>query len=95
MVNAVCVVLIFTEHKRRRWLEFQIFFFPSPTFRLLLSPGVQANSRSALSHGESDPVRFRWLIPFSALQVRLGNTAGKSRTPCSVIPSEPLAEDIC
>uniref|UniRef100_A0A3B5KGG2 TIAM Rac1 associated GEF 2 n=1 Tax=Takifugu rubripes TaxID=31033 RepID=A0A3B5KGG2_TAKRU len=34
------------------------------------------NARSALSHGDSDPVRFRWLIPFSALQVRLGNTAG-------------------
>lgn len=37
----------------------------------------QTNARSALSHGDSDPVRFRWLIPFSALQVRLGNTAGE------------------
>ncbi|XP_062253541.1 rho guanine nucleotide exchange factor TIAM2 isoform X2 [Platichthys flesus] len=35
-----------------------------------------ANSRSALSHGDSDPFKFRWLIPLSALQVRLGNTAG-------------------
>ncbi|KAK2826261.1 hypothetical protein Q5P01_020475 [Channa striata] len=35
-----------------------------------------ANPRSALSHGESDPFKFRWLIPLSALQVRLGNTAG-------------------
>uniref|UniRef100_A0A673B406 TIAM Rac1 associated GEF 2a n=1 Tax=Sphaeramia orbicularis TaxID=375764 RepID=A0A673B406_9TELE len=34
------------------------------------------NPRSALSHGDSDPVKFRWLIPLSALQVRLGNTAG-------------------
>ncbi|XP_032356951.1 T-lymphoma invasion and metastasis-inducing protein 2 isoform X2 [Etheostoma spectabile] len=34
------------------------------------------NSRSALSHGDSDPFKFRWLIPLSALQVRLGNTAG-------------------
>ncbi|XP_029349756.1 T-lymphoma invasion and metastasis-inducing protein 2 isoform X2 [Echeneis naucrates] len=35
-----------------------------------------ANPRSALSHGDSDPFKFRWLIPLSALQVRLGNTAG-------------------
>ncbi|XP_034713997.1 T-lymphoma invasion and metastasis-inducing protein 2 isoform X2 [Etheostoma cragini] len=34
------------------------------------------NSRSALSHGDSDLFKFRWLIPLSALQVRLGNTAG-------------------
>ncbi|XP_075964494.1 rho guanine nucleotide exchange factor TIAM2 [Anarhichas minor] len=34
------------------------------------------NSRSALSHGDSDPFKFRWLIPLSSLQVRLGNTAG-------------------
>ncbi|KAM3594300.1 uncharacterized protein V6R79_005359 [Siganus canaliculatus] len=34
------------------------------------------NHRSALSHGESDPFKFRWLIPLSALQVRLGNAAG-------------------
>ncbi|TNN83046.1 T-lymphoma invasion and metastasis-inducing protein 2 [Liparis tanakae] len=35
-----------------------------------------ASSRSALSHGDSDPFKFRWLIPLSSLQVRLGNTAG-------------------
>ncbi|XP_010775044.1 T-lymphoma invasion and metastasis-inducing protein 2 [Notothenia coriiceps] len=34
------------------------------------------NSRSALSHGDADPFKFRWLIPLSSLQVRLGNTAG-------------------
>ncbi|XP_022059824.2 rho guanine nucleotide exchange factor TIAM2 isoform X1 [Acanthochromis polyacanthus] len=34
------------------------------------------NPRAALSHGDSDPFKFRWLIPLSALQVRLGNTAG-------------------
>ncbi|KAM4541359.1 rho guanine nucleotide exchange factor TIAM2 [Fundulus diaphanus] len=32
--------------------------------------------RSALCHGDSDLFKFRWLIPLSALQVRLGNTAG-------------------
>lgn len=35
-----------------------------------------ANPRSALSHSDSDLFKFRWLIPLSALQVRLGNTAG-------------------
>ncbi|XP_068608483.1 rho guanine nucleotide exchange factor TIAM2-like [Brachionichthys hirsutus] len=35
-----------------------------------------ANPRSAHSHGDPDPFKFRWLIPLSALQVRLGNTAG-------------------
>ncbi|XP_076017749.1 rho guanine nucleotide exchange factor TIAM2 [Genypterus blacodes] len=35
-----------------------------------------ANPRMSLSNGDSDPFKFRWLIPLSALQVRLGNTAG-------------------
>ncbi|KAM6973611.1 rho guanine nucleotide exchange factor TIAM2 isoform 2-T2 [Aplochiton taeniatus] len=34
------------------------------------------NPRSAHSHGEVDPFKFRWLIPLSALQVRLANAAG-------------------
>uniref|UniRef100_A0A3B4AAS0 Uncharacterized protein n=1 Tax=Periophthalmus magnuspinnatus TaxID=409849 RepID=A0A3B4AAS0_9GOBI len=34
-----------------------------------------ANPRLAHSHGDSDLFKFRWLIPLSALQVRLGNTA--------------------
>ncbi|CAL8271877.1 unnamed protein product [Merluccius merluccius] len=41
------------------------------------------NSRSALSQGDTDPFKFRWLIPLSALQVRLGNTAGAgTETSC-------------
>lgn len=44
----------------------------------------------ALSHGDPDPVRFRWLIPFSALQVRLGNTAGRIQTLSNVIASLSL-----
>uniref|UniRef100_A0A087XGU0 TIAM Rac1 associated GEF 2 n=1 Tax=Poecilia formosa TaxID=48698 RepID=A0A087XGU0_POEFO len=36
----------------------------------------QTNPRSALCHGDSDPFKFRRLIPLSALQVRLGNAAG-------------------
>ncbi|KAK6488388.1 T-lymphoma invasion and metastasis-inducing protein 2-like [Huso huso] len=37
---------------------------------------IQANSRAAYIHGDMDPFKFRWLIPLSALQVRLGNAAG-------------------
>ncbi|KAL2099126.1 hypothetical protein ACEWY4_005606 [Coilia grayii] len=33
------------------------------------------------SHGDTDPFKFRWLIPRSSLQVRLGNSAG-SETNC-------------
>uniref|UniRef100_A0A8C7CIF3 TIAM Rac1 associated GEF 2 n=1 Tax=Oncorhynchus kisutch TaxID=8019 RepID=A0A8C7CIF3_ONCKI len=36
--------------------------------------------RLAHSHGDLDPFKFRWLIPLSALQVRLGNTAGTEKT---------------
>ncbi|XP_064195912.1 rho guanine nucleotide exchange factor TIAM2-like [Anguilla rostrata] len=35
-----------------------------------------ANTRSAFSNGDLDPFKFRWLIPQSALQVRLGNATG-------------------
>ncbi|XP_058879471.1 rho guanine nucleotide exchange factor TIAM2-like isoform X2 [Acipenser ruthenus] len=37
---------------------------------------TQANTRAAYIHGDMDPFKFRWLIPLSALQVRLGNAAG-------------------
>uniref|UniRef100_A0A3Q4AFD5 Uncharacterized protein n=1 Tax=Mola mola TaxID=94237 RepID=A0A3Q4AFD5_MOLML len=33
-------------------------------------------------HGDSDPFKFRWLIPLSALQVRLGNTATGAESSC-------------
>lgn len=44
-----------------------LFFFSQPT-----------NVRAAHNYGDLDPFKFRWLIPLSALQVRLGNTAGNS-----------------
>ena len=34
---------------------------------------LQTTSRS----GDLDPFKFRWLIPVSAVQVRLGNAAGE------------------
>lgn len=71
MVKAACCPHL---HSKTSLLGFNP---PLPSFS-----SSQTNARSALSHGDSDPVRFRWLIPFSALQVRLGNAAGES----SVIP---------
>ncbi|XP_062324916.1 rho guanine nucleotide exchange factor TIAM2 isoform X1 [Osmerus eperlanus] len=38
-------------------------------------------ARSTHSHGDLDPFKFRWLIPLSSLQIRLGNAAG-TETNC-------------
>lgn len=54
----------------------------------------QTNHRSALSHGDLDPFKFRWLIPLSALQVRLGNTAGKRLAHCHIVPTKSLTKYI-
>lgn len=42
-----------------------------------------SNSRPAHNSADLDPFKFRWLIPISALQVRLGNTAGKPFGECN------------
>ncbi|KAJ8393018.1 hypothetical protein AAFF_G00069220 [Aldrovandia affinis] len=39
------------------------------------------STRSSYAHRDLDPFKFRWMIPLSALQVRLGNTAG-AETNC-------------
>ncbi|KAJ1058441.1 hypothetical protein K5549_008358 [Capra hircus] len=44
-----------------------------------------SNSRPVHSNADLDPFKFRWLIPISALQVRLGNTAA------SLAELQPLA----
>lgn len=57
-------------------------FPPRPQERAVLTLFLTAftfqpsNSRPAHSSADLDPFKFRWLIPISALQVRLGNTAG-------------------
>lgn len=66
-------------------------FFPplfSPTLRSQCDD--QTNSRSALSHGDSDPFKFRRLIPLSALQVRLGNAAGKRTAHWHILSTKSL-----
>lgn len=53
-------------------------FFYFLEISLLFSFLQPTNVRAAHNYGDLDPFKFRWLIPLSALQVRLGNTAGNS-----------------
>uniref|UniRef100_A0A8C9KGH9 TIAM Rac1 associated GEF 2 n=1 Tax=Panthera tigris altaica TaxID=74533 RepID=A0A8C9KGH9_PANTA len=55
--------------KTRKDLELTVFELPKAT-------RPPSNSRPAHGSADLDPFKFRWLIPISALQVRLGNTAG-------------------
>ncbi|XP_029452560.1 T-lymphoma invasion and metastasis-inducing protein 2 isoform X2 [Rhinatrema bivittatum] len=67
--------------KVRKDLELTVFVFKRAVILVhketcKLKKKQPANSRSAHVHGDMDPFKFCWLIPLSALQVRLGNTAG-------------------
>uniref|UniRef100_A0A2K6MPC8 TIAM Rac1 associated GEF 2 n=1 Tax=Rhinopithecus bieti TaxID=61621 RepID=A0A2K6MPC8_RHIBE len=56
--------------KARKDLELTVFGYFK---RAVILP---SNSRPAHNSADLDPFKFRWLIPISALQVRLGNPAG-------------------
>ncbi|XP_028364440.1 T-lymphoma invasion and metastasis-inducing protein 2 [Phyllostomus discolor] len=67
--------------KARKDLELTVFVFKRAVILVYkenckLKKKLPSNSRPAHSSGDLDPFKFRWLIPISALQVRLGNTAG-------------------
>ncbi|XP_012576872.1 PREDICTED: T-lymphoma invasion and metastasis-inducing protein 2 isoform X2 [Condylura cristata] len=67
--------------KARRDLELTVFVFKRAVILVYkenckLKKKLPSNSRPAHSSTDLDPFKFRWLIPVSALQVRLGNTAG-------------------
>ncbi|XP_041827010.1 T-lymphoma invasion and metastasis-inducing protein 2 isoform X2 [Melanotaenia boesemani] len=66
--------------RMRKDPELTVFVFKKAVILVYRENGKlkkkMTNPRSALCHGDSDPFKFRWLIPLSALQVRLGNTAG-------------------
>ncbi|XP_053317248.1 rho guanine nucleotide exchange factor TIAM2 isoform X2 [Spea bombifrons] len=66
--------------KTRKDLELTIFVFRRAVilvhkehFKLKKKA---TNTRASQYHGDMDQFKFRWLIPLSALQVRLGNAAG-------------------
>nr|XP_020040641.1 T-lymphoma invasion and metastasis-inducing protein 2 [Castor canadensis] len=67
--------------KARKDLELTVFVFKRAVILVYkenckLKKKLPSNSRPAHSSADLDPFKFRWLIPLSALQVRLGNTAG-------------------
>ncbi|XP_077611216.1 rho guanine nucleotide exchange factor TIAM2 isoform X3 [Crocuta crocuta] len=67
--------------KARKDLELTVFVFKRAVILVYkehckLKKKLPSNSRPAHGSGDLDPFKFRWLIPISALQVRLGNTAG-------------------
>ncbi|KAK1337915.1 LOW QUALITY PROTEIN: hypothetical protein QTO34_001016 [Cnephaeus nilssonii] len=67
--------------KARKDLELTVFVFKRAVILVYkenckLKKKLPSNSRPAHSSADLDPFKFRWLIPISALQVRLGNAAG-------------------
>ncbi|XP_071405366.1 rho guanine nucleotide exchange factor TIAM2 isoform X3 [Pithys albifrons albifrons] len=67
--------------KARKDLELTVFVFKRAVILVYkenykLKRKMPTNVRAAHNYGDLDPFKFRWLIPLSALQVRLGNTAG-------------------
>ncbi|XP_053793310.1 rho guanine nucleotide exchange factor TIAM2 isoform X1 [Vidua chalybeata] len=67
--------------KARKDLELTVFVFKRAVILVYkenykLKKKMPTNARAAHNYGDLDPFKFRWLIPLSALQVRLGNTAG-------------------
>uniref|UniRef100_A0A8C2QTD0 TIAM Rac1 associated GEF 2 n=1 Tax=Capra hircus TaxID=9925 RepID=A0A8C2QTD0_CAPHI len=67
--------------KARKDLELTVFVFKRAVILVYkenckLKKKLPSNSRPVHSNADLDPFKFRWLIPISALQVRLGNTAG-------------------
>uniref|UniRef100_A0A8C5PK37 TIAM Rac1 associated GEF 2 n=1 Tax=Leptobrachium leishanense TaxID=445787 RepID=A0A8C5PK37_9ANUR len=67
--------------KARRDLELTVFVFRRAIIlvhkeHFKLKKKASSNTRASQYHGDMDQFKFRWLIPLSALQVRLGNAAG-------------------
>ncbi|KAM9059722.1 rho guanine nucleotide exchange factor TIAM2 isoform 1-T12 [Megaptera novaeangliae] len=67
--------------KARKDLELTVFVFKRAVILVYkenckLKKKLPSNSRPAHNSADLDTFKFRWLIPISALQVRLGNTAG-------------------
>ncbi|XP_074920671.1 rho guanine nucleotide exchange factor TIAM2 [Chelonoidis abingdonii] len=65
--------------KARKDLELTVFGYALILYPACMEWKIQEqpnNVRAAHNYGDLDPFKFRWLIPLSALQVRLGNTAG-------------------
>ncbi|KAM8953500.1 rho guanine nucleotide exchange factor TIAM2 [Pelodytes ibericus] len=67
--------------KARRDLELTVFVFRRAIIlvhkeHFKLKKKATSNTRASQYHGDMDQFKFRWLIPLSAVQVKLGNAAG-------------------
>ncbi|XP_006882815.1 PREDICTED: T-lymphoma invasion and metastasis-inducing protein 2 isoform X2 [Elephantulus edwardii] len=67
--------------KTRKDLELTVFVFKRAVILVYkenckLKKKLPSNARPAHGSADLDPFKFRWLIPISALQVRMANTAG-------------------
>ncbi|XP_029079674.1 T-lymphoma invasion and metastasis-inducing protein 2 isoform X2 [Monodon monoceros] len=84
--------------KARKDLELTVFVFKRAVILVYkenckLKKKLPSNSRPAHNSADLDPFKFRWLIPISALQVRLGNTAGtENNSLCELIHTKSEIE---
>ncbi|XP_054991046.1 rho guanine nucleotide exchange factor TIAM2 isoform X2 [Sorex araneus] len=84
--------------KARKDLELTVFVFKRAVILVYkenckLKKKLPSNSRPAHGSADLDPFKFRWLIPISALQVRLGNTAGTENSAlCELIHTKSELE---
>ncbi|XP_075123853.1 rho guanine nucleotide exchange factor TIAM2 isoform X2 [Leptodactylus fuscus] len=67
--------------KTRKELELTVFVFRRAIIlvhkeNFKLKKKTSQNTRSSQIYGDIDQFKFRWLIPLSAVQVRMGNAAG-------------------
>ncbi|XP_077945634.1 rho guanine nucleotide exchange factor TIAM2 isoform X2 [Gasterosteus aculeatus] len=61
--------------RMRKHPEMTVFVFKKAVI-LVYRENNKLKKKMSAPRGDSDPFKFRWLIPLSSLQVRLGNTAG-------------------
>ncbi|CAB1340414.1 unnamed protein product, partial [Coregonus sp. 'balchen'] len=66
--------------RMRKDPELTLFVFKRAVI-LVYRESSKMKKRTTTSRSDQDPFKFRWLIPVSAVQVRLGNTAG-TENPC-------------
>ncbi|XP_075195792.1 rho guanine nucleotide exchange factor TIAM2 isoform X4 [Anomaloglossus baeobatrachus] len=67
--------------KTRKDLELTVFVFRRAVIlvhkeNFKLKKKTSQNTRSSQTYGDIDQFKFRWLIPLSTVQVRIGNAAG-------------------
>ncbi|XP_010881030.2 T-lymphoma invasion and metastasis-inducing protein 2 [Esox lucius] len=70
-----------TLGRMRKDPELTLFVFKRAVILVCRDSGKMKKRMTTTRSGDLDPFKFRWLIPVSAVQVRLGNTTG-TENPC-------------